>query len=77
MPLQLTNKITYDSHVGNILNSKERITNGLKRVIVFWCAWSVCKAIIKFLNDELTDRPEFIDDHFFSGFFPFVISSVK
>jgi len=77
MPLQLTNKITYDSHVGNILNSKERITNGLKWVIVFWCAWSVCKAIIKFFNDELIDRPEFIDDHFFSGFFPFVISSVK
>jgi hypothetical protein len=65
MPLQLTKKITYGYPVDDMLNSTKRITDKLKWLIFFWRAWSIYKAIGNFINDELTDRPELVDECFF------------
>jgi len=45
------------------------ITDGLKRIIVFWHAWFVCKNIGKFINDRLTDRLEITNEFFFTNIF--------
>lgn len=68
--------ITYGSTADDMLHCTERIINRMKRVI-FWRTCSVCKAIGKFINDGLINKPEINDEHFSDKHFTFVISSVK
>ena len=51
---KFTDVITYGSPVGEMLNCTERITNKIKRVIFFWCVFSICKPSVNLLT---TDSP--------------------
>jgi hypothetical protein len=58
-----TDEITYDSPIGDMLNCTEGIANEIKWYF-FLRTCLVCKAIGKFINEGLTDRPEITDKHF-------------
>jgi hypothetical protein len=46
-----------------MLNRTEGITNEIK-LVFFWRACSVCKAIDKFINDGLTNTPKITNERF-------------
>jgi hypothetical protein len=68
MLLQLTDRITYNYLVSDMLNSTERITYRIK-LVFFFSVCSVCKAIGKVINDELTENQKLPTRVFLIGIF--------
>ena len=68
MLLQLTDRITYNYLVRDMLNSTERITYRMK-LVFFFSVYSVCKAIGKVINDELTENQKLPTRIFWIGVF--------